>query len=293
MSDSFSLPNWLFFDNFSFSVLWLASPQPKIAAGHSTYTNAIITLIWADGDLNRSRPVMFTSDPRFRSTDISTPRRAAIFRHFQQCLHEYSLSPDQVVFLKHAGKYVPESRKLVRRYLKKVQVPENSLIFSDGGQAWRRKGKPIIPKYTPARTTAYPSMVHQYLSPNDNSLHGAAKAKWRAMGAEKGWSVKDAVASDLYLLSVLTHADPVATRSYFTRNLFLSGEPVTLARCSALANFRYRKNQSKERFFARCARERSQFEKFGPPQKRSKSLEFTEQTLGGLDGSYWMKIKSQ
>ena len=62
---------------------------------------------------------------------------------------------------------------------------------------------------------AYPSAVHQYLSPNDNRLHGAAKARWRNSGVD----FKDDVESSLKLLSHLDEDLKAHGATWFERNM--------------------------------------------------------------------------
>jgi hypothetical protein len=47
-----------------------------------------------------------------------------------------------------------------------------------------------------AKHVPYPAPVHQHLSPNDNRLHGTAKARWRNSGVD----FQDDVESSLLLL---------------------------------------------------------------------------------------------
>jgi hypothetical protein len=71
--------------------------------------------------------------------------------------------------------------------------------------------------------------VHQHLSPNDNRLHGAAKASWRADVLD----FSDDVAASLALLDRLDWATE-DTRGYFARNLQLDDEAPTLEATQAL-----------------------------------------------------------
>ena len=59
--------------------------------------------------------------------------------------------------------------------------------------------------------------MHQFLSPNDNKLHGIAKNKWRAMRP----NFQDDVRSSLLLMKCLDDVAADTIRGFFTKNLFL------------------------------------------------------------------------
>ena len=61
----------------------------------------------------------------------------------------------------------------------------------------------------------YPAAVHQYLSPNDNRLHGTAKQSWRMSGID----TKDDVESCLYLLARLDYATCSYSQHWFDQNM--------------------------------------------------------------------------
>jgi hypothetical protein len=62
---------------------------------------------------------------------------------------------------------------------------------------------------------AYPAPVHQYLSPNDNRLHGAAKARWRNSRVD----FKNDVESSLMLLHDLDVDLTEYGETWFKRNI--------------------------------------------------------------------------
>ena len=64
----------------------------------------------------------------------------------------------------------------------------------------------------------YPAAVHQYLSPNDNKLHGAAKSKWRSMFTAFDNDIEGSIA----LLNCLDSVSSDSIRSWWMRNLFLA-----------------------------------------------------------------------
>ena len=62
---------------------------------------------------------------------------------------------------------------------------------------------------------AYPAAVHQYLSPNDNKLHGV-KEQWRS----EFYKLKNDVDLSLRLMQLLDERCMSKSRDYFTDNLF-------------------------------------------------------------------------
>jgi len=129
----------------------------------------------------RTPPVLFTFDKCFRTDSLTTPRRRAAHERFQKYLAELNLSPSQVVVLTGNKMYVRESPDLVEIFFSRYDIAPGSIIFSDNGRSFFRNKQPLIPQICQATTSTYPAIVHQFLSPNDNHHHGAAKAKWRAM----------------------------------------------------------------------------------------------------------------
>ncbi|MEI7893160.1 MAG: hypothetical protein WCI05_08715 [Myxococcales bacterium] len=71
--------------------------------------------------------------------------------------------------------------------------------------------------------------MHQYLSPNDNRLHGAAKKVWR----EAQLDFSDEVLSCCYLLNLLDSCNKDVP-NWFDKNLQLGCEEPTLDRVEAL-----------------------------------------------------------
>ena len=87
-------------------------------------------------------------------------------------------------------------------------------MLYDNGNAFLDNGDDVFLKLGFFEHHQYPSVVHHFLSPNDNRLHGAAKKKWREMMLD----YSDDVMSSLALLRCLDDCyDSVG--SYFERNL--------------------------------------------------------------------------
>src|SRR5580704_9711337 len=87
-----------------------------------------------------------------------------------------------------------------------------STSLSDCGSAF---GSGVLEALGFSRHAQYPPAVHQYLSPNDNNLHGAAKQLWRQSGVD----FRDDVSSSLLLLKLLDEQTVAHSRSWFDRNM--------------------------------------------------------------------------
>ena len=112
--------------------------QPMEATHISTYTNCIVTLIWADG-INRTPPMLFTFNPTFRRDRNPTKQRVEQVAYLDERLKHYGIAPDRVVYV---GKdkyekehYVKESPAILRRFFKKYEVSER--VSDDLQRQWQ------------------------------------------------------------------------------------------------------------------------------------------------------------
>ena len=80
--------------------------------------------------------------------------------------------------------YVSESAELLRRFFAKYEVEDGCVALSDNGNSLFPKGQSILLDLGFDLHVPYPAAVHQYLSPNDNHLHGTAKTQWRCSGVD-------------------------------------------------------------------------------------------------------------
>merc|ERR1711916_347144 len=115
-----------------------------------------------------------------------------------------------------------EYNDMVRDFLefhKETLEGEDVVFLSDNGNAFRDGDESFIEKHGLGKHVFYPACVHQYLSPNDNRLHGVAKAKWRGMFSD----FDDDVACSVGLMKCLDDVSQETIRSWWERNLFLAG----------------------------------------------------------------------
>ena len=136
-------------------------------------------------------------------------------RHLEDCLKRFDIGRDRVIYVgserKETRLYVPESRNLLRQFFEMYAVPEGAIVFSDNG----RSTKGVLTDLGFTKHVYYPATVHQYLSPNDNRLHGTAKKSWRATQVD----FKDDIESSLLLLSLLDSDIKAHSEQWFENNI--------------------------------------------------------------------------
>jgi len=233
---------------------------------------------------------MFTHDSKFRVEGLTTRRRVEINANYKCLLDKYQLTPDQVAYIESDRCYVAESPALLREYFTRFPAPQGSVIISDGGKAFYSGGVSVLQSCGVSRNETLPPLVHQYLSPNDNHHHGAAKAKWRSKCASNGWGKDDSIESSLCLLSFLTHVPPEDICGYFTKNMCLDVDNLNAEICTERISDGNFSGILKNRFFKICSTVFKQFEETGeindclPVPKAINEIDCT------LDGPYWSKF---
>lgn len=178
-------------------------------------TDAIVTIISAAGG-NPCPCVLFTSNVRLSLDQKNTPRGKAITANLWSKFKEYDILPSRVIFEK--GKpYTPESPEryiqVTKKYLNSGQIPEGALICHDGGNAFKPAGVSIFDELG-LEHLVYPSAVHQYLSPNDNKIHGC-KSKWYTE-----YEDLDDVCRSLRLMQLIDQESERNAKTYFKANIF-------------------------------------------------------------------------
>lgn len=187
-----------------------------------SYTDGIITMCSADG-VNSTPCWVFTHNPRFNPHQANTVRGKAILEDVESKCALYGIHRSRIIYLPGVGKYyVGEKPEMYERFLEHYAsldrgrtLPRSSLILHDGGNAFKRGGQSIFPMLGFHNHETYPALVHQFLSPNDNKLHGV-KATW-AKGYYK-FEEGDSISPTLYLMQLLDKATPNC-KQYFDDNL--------------------------------------------------------------------------
>lgn len=197
--------------------------QPMESSSISTFTNCIVTCVWADG-VNRTPPMLFTYNQAFRLDRKSTKRRRAQVDHLHQLASQYNITLDRVVYVGkkkgEKGHYVKECPELLRLFFKKYSVPQSVTIYSDNGSSFFEDGASVLEILGFHKHKCYPASVHQWLSANDNRLHGTSKQSWRSSDIDHF----DNVASSLCLLHYLDKDIVEHSKYWFERNMIILTE---------------------------------------------------------------------
>jgi hypothetical protein len=192
--------------------------QPKSNLPISRFTNCIITVVWADGR-NRTPPVLFTLNQLFRFDRPSTRKREREVERLENLLAKYQIDRSRVIYVgKETGErgvFASESADLVRRYWRLHKIPRGAVVFSDEGNSFFPGGESVLEEVGFAQHESYPPAVHQYLSPNDNCLHGSAKQRWRHSGVD----FSDDVEASLQILNYLDSDIHDGGKDWWDRNL--------------------------------------------------------------------------
>jgi 3-mercaptopyruvate sulfurtransferase SseA len=159
--------------------------------------------------------MLFTHDPRFNPERASNIHlRQEQKEAYDAAFREYGIDTDRVVYIEAKKNYCGESPKHYEDFLKYYNVDKNVLILHDGGNAFKRKKTSIFEENGYEKHVTYPSAVHQYLSPNDNKLHGV-KARWK----EKYYKFEDSISPSLYLMQLIDERTTEHSYTYFQNNL--------------------------------------------------------------------------
>ena len=192
--------------------------QPMSSDKIPIYTNCILTCVWRDG-INRTPSVLFTFNPAFRTDRKETKIRSAGREKLQNALDTFGIAANRIVYVGaqkgESRKYVPEQPQLVRRFFGLYGVRKDTHLLSDRGHSFKENGESVLTKLGFKAHRTYPPPVHQYLSPNDNKLHGTAKAVWK----EKCKAFDDDVESCCMLLSLLDQHTTEHSKRWFEGNM--------------------------------------------------------------------------
>src|SRR3989338_5042025 len=197
--------------------------QPCDRSGISRFTNCIITCLWSDG-VNRTPAILYSYNQLFRTNRKSTPTRDRQKFEFGELCKVWKIPMSRCVYVgkpkTETRTFVSESPSLVRLFFERYGVPKDCVIYSDNGKSFFEDGTSVLGELGFSKHLTYPACVHQFLSPNDNRHHGAAKAAWRNAGIE---FTNDVLAA-IRLLRFLDKDATAHSEEYFNRNLLLISE---------------------------------------------------------------------
>jgi len=192
--------------------------QPKSSAAIAQFTNCIVTVVWSDG-VNRTPSVLFTLSGKFRFDRVGRKAWVQEREVLVDALTRFGIDARRVIYIgaekSETRIYASESTDFLRRFFVLYQIPPGVVVFSDNGKSFFPGGVSALESLGFARHVSYPAPVHQYLSPNDNRLHGTAKSSWRNSGVD----FKDDVESSLLLLNHLDVDLAAHGAKWFERNI--------------------------------------------------------------------------
>ena len=211
----------------------IGSSQPRLDSDLSRYTNCILTAICADG-INRYPSMLFTLNPAFRTDRSNTERRFTLLKELRLLLDEHNIDESRIVYIgKETGEnglYAQETSCMIEHFLAHYKIPKSYVCISDGGNASKEKREDKFVKLGYTNRFIFPASVHQFLSVNDNKVHGVAKQAWRNSGLD----YKRDVNSTLALMHQLDIIKSVHIRTWYEENYCLLHEPVRIEDCLAL-----------------------------------------------------------
>ena len=195
----------------------IGGPRPKLGRKISRFTNCIVTMISSSG--NQKWCVMFTYNPAFGSNPPRTKEQRESRAYAKRVARELGIAFNRIEYLgkeqKETRTYVAETPAIYESFLRYHVVPK-STIFSDAGNAFKRANVDVVAAQGYEHIT-YPPSIHQWLSPNDNMLHGEAKAKWRALEPD----FEDDVRASLLLMKCLDDVPNEHIKGWFTKNFMI------------------------------------------------------------------------
>lgn len=190
------------------------SGTQKSAKQAHLYTDAIVTMVSADGK-NRAPCVLYTFNPKMSLAQKNTKRGKMLRRALLKALKKYGIAKWRVVYTKSKKHFSGENPAMYRDFLTRNGVPKKSLILHDGGRAFKEGPQSIFDQMGYEKHVVYPSCVHEYLSPNDNSLHGC-KSTWE----REYHKFESSVEASLRLMQLLDLDTVKHSKGYFKRNQF-------------------------------------------------------------------------
>lgn len=204
---------------------------PKVDRKITQFTNCIVTIVWHDS-VNRTPAMLFSTNRDFMIGGGKRKDRAGRMTKFEETCRKYGISQKRCVYkgnkLGKKKTFQRETDEILKDMLDFYAdvIPADTIFLSDNGNAFQSKenGEPIdLLTYKDYVHEFYPADVHQWLSPNDNKLHGAAKARWRASGVD----LKNDVEACVVLLKYLDEETTKSSGLWFKQNMFLDGGRVT------------------------------------------------------------------
>ena len=250
------------------------------------FTNCIITGVLSDG--RQLESILYTFNSQFRTDRTTTKRRKLMEDELKKAQKKYRVKDKRIVY---DGKLEKETRTFVREYDDMVRdflefhkdtlKAQEVVYLSDNGSAFLDGDESIIEQLGYGKHIFYPPCVHQFMSPNDNKLHGAAKAKWRSMFNDFDNDVECSIA----LMSCLDSIPKDDIRTWWVENLFLTPG---IVREEKVKKAILGEGSKWSRLHDACIDEYHDWAAIENAEAEGEGTA-TVTTDGGLDGPYWAK----
>jgi hypothetical protein len=251
--------------------------QPVLAKQASRFTNSFVTCMWHGRHIS-TPAIMFTYNQAFRRDRNVTEKRAAALKRIDSLLRKYKIDKSRIVYVgKQSNEkrtFVGESPNLVKRFFE-IHKCQRGVIFSDAGNSFFEGGASVLENLHFTHVT-YPPPVHQYLSPNDNRLHGVAKNRWR----NSGKAYADDIESSIELLHCLDQVSLEQHNKWMERNfsIFDSAEAVAFINGDQLERSLY---------FQKCLTDYRDQVLERPKRGKQHFISLPTALESNFDGEYW------
>lgn len=193
-------------------------PQPMLSDRISNFTNCIVTCVWADG-VNRTPPMLFTYNGAFREDRNPTKKRSVAVMHLHEAKEKYGIVKERIQYIgndkNESRTYARECPELLITFFGIYGVDPRCTIYSDNGNSFFEDDSSVLEQLGFKKHVCYPADVHQYISLNDNPLHGSSKQKWRKCRVD----FSDDVSSSLALLHYLDEDIKAHSKYWWDRNM--------------------------------------------------------------------------
>jgi hypothetical protein len=208
---------WKFFGQFN---------SFRLSSKISRYTNTIITIVCATGLRKGIFPILFTHNPEFHKDRKKTKMAGSIrnekLKYLEDRMKFYGIEDRQIIFVGEGKHFAGEKAEYGKKALSIWELEKNAIFLHDEGNSFKQGNDSVFANRPGDFEVSYPSAVHQFISPNDNNLHGVAKVKWRNAGLD----FEDDINSTLNLMWQLEQVPGLSIREWWIRNFFVqSGWP--------------------------------------------------------------------
>ena len=146
-------------------------------------------------------------------------------------LKYYNIDKNRIVYIppnKPSTKYCSERPEFVRKFFELYSnVPFSTRIITDGGLGFKENQDDVFELMGFENHYTLPSSVHQYLSVNDNKVHGIAKRQWKTELPNRS----DDIVSTLHLMYLLDQVENKTIMQFFYNNFLLPHNEITIEAC--------------------------------------------------------------